>query len=54
MSILIGRQSNSDDNEDKIIRDGGRLRLKACSTDLIEFLKIFLRVFDDNLNLSKT
>ena len=52
MSILSGRQSNSDDNIDKIIRDGQKLRLKALSTDLIDFLEIILRVFDENLKLS--
>ena len=51
MSILSGRQSNSDDNIDKIIRDGQK-RLKALSTDLIDFLEIILRVFDENLKLS--
>ena len=50
---MSGRQSSSDDNIDKIIiRDGQKLRLKALSTDLIDFLEIILRVFDENLKLS--
>ena len=48
---MSGRQSNSDDNNDKIIRDGQKLRLKAFSTDLIQGdpKKCNIRIFGLNL-----